>query len=54
VHEVESGSPLEGKLKAGDFIVAIDGVVIEAMSSEAIATLILTSEGQTRQFIVQG
>jgi hypothetical protein len=54
VHEVESGSPLEGKLKPGDLIIAIDGVVTEAMPSEAIATLLLASDGQERQFIVQG
>jgi PDZ domain-containing secreted protein len=54
VYEVDSGSPLEGKLKAGDLIIAIDGVATQAMSPEDIATLILANEHQQRQFIVQG
>jgi hypothetical protein len=54
VHEVNSGSPLEGKLKPGDRIISIDGVGTKALSSEAIAALILASAKQSRQLIVQG
>jgi hypothetical protein len=54
VHEVNSGSPLEGKLKPGDLIITIDDVGTKALSSEAIAALILASADQSRQFIVQG
>jgi hypothetical protein len=54
VHEVDSGSPLEGKLKAGDLIISIDDVGTNSLSSEAIAALILASADQSRQFIAQG
>jgi C-terminal processing protease CtpA/Prc len=54
VHEVNSSSPLEGKLKPGDRIISIDGVGTKALSSEAIAALILASAKQSRQLIVQG
>jgi len=53
VHEVQRGSPLEGKLFVGDEILAIDQVVVtKSMTVEAISALIQASADHERRFLV--
>jgi PDZ domain len=52
VHKVNPGSALEGKLKSGDIIVAIDGVDTRAMTAASITALMVKTANQRRKLTI--
>ncbi|CAB9524829.1 expressed unknown protein [Seminavis robusta] len=52
VHKVNPGSALEGKLKSGDIIVAIDDVDTRAMTAASITALMVKTANQRRKLSV--
>jgi C-terminal processing protease CtpA/Prc len=52
VHKVNPGSSLEGKLKPGDIIVAIDDVDTRAMSAASITALMVKTANQRRKLSI--
>ena len=52
VHKVNPGSALEGSLKSGDIIVAIDDVDTRAMTASAITALMVQTANQRRKLTV--
>lgn len=52
VQKVNQGSAMEGKLSAGDILVAIDDIDVRAMPASAISALMATRAYQERQLTV--
>lgn len=52
VHKVNPGSALEGKIKSGDIIVAIDDVDTRAMTAASITALMVKTANQRRKLTI--
>ena len=52
VHKVNPGSALEGQIKSGDIIVAIDGVDTRAMTAASITALMVKTANQRRKLTI--